>query len=206
MANELNRRTFMKAAALAAGPAIISAQGQNNKINVGWIGVGTRGRYGIQWLHDAAPNDVAVPAICDTCGPYLTGAPSINVKGGIATTQQYWGTAPKTYSDYRELLADKSIDAVFIMTPEHLHKDMAVAALGAGKHVYLEKPIAHTIEEGQAVIDAWQKSGKICQIGTQNRSSGLYFPQLDDVIAAVEAEFAQWTGRNDTLRRLCAIT
>ena len=174
MANELNRRTFMKAAALAAGPAIISAQGQNNKINVGWIGVGTRGRYGIQWLHDAAPNDVAVPAICDTCGPYLTGAPSINVKGGIATTQQYWGTAPKTYSDYRELLADKSIDAVFIMTPEHLHKDMAVAALGAGKHVYLEKPIAHTIDEGHAVIDAWQKSGKICQIGTQNRSSGLY--------------------------------
>jgi predicted dehydrogenase len=88
--------------------------------------------------------------------------------------QTVWGNKPKTFVDYRELLADKSIDAVYIMTPEHLHHDMAVAALRAGKNVYLEKPLAHTIEEGFDLIKVWRESGKVCQVGTQNRSSALY--------------------------------
>ena len=75
--------------------------------------------------------------------------------------QTIWGNTPKTYIDYRELLADKSIDAVYIMTPEHLHHDMAIAALKAGKHVYVEKPLAHTIEEGFDIVKAWEQSGKI---------------------------------------------
>ena len=166
MSEELNRRNFLKTAALAVGPAVISARGANDKINVGWIGVGTRGDYGIQWLHDAAPNDVNLVAICDTCGPY--------VERGVASVQKTWGNTPKTYVDYRELLANKDIDAVYIMTPEHLHPDMGVAALNAGKHVYPENPLAHTIEEGWDIVRAWEKSGKICQVGTQNRSSMLY--------------------------------
>ena len=56
------------------------------------------------------------------------------------------------------------------MTPEHLHHDMAIAALRAGKHVYLEKPLAHTIEEGFDIVREWKQSGKIVQVGTQNRS------------------------------------
>ncbi len=160
---EVNRRNFLKSAAVAAAPAIISAQNLNSKINVGWIGVGTRGDYGIRWLHDAAADDVVLTSICDTCGPYIT--------RGIANVQKTWGNTPKTYVDYKELLADKSIDAVYIMTPEHLHHEMGIAALDAGKHVYLEKPLAHTIEEGWDIVNAWQKSGKICQVGTQNRSS-----------------------------------
>ena len=85
-----------------------------------------------------------------------------------------WGTTPKTYENYHDLLADKNVDAVFIMTPEHLHHDMAIAALKAGKHVYVEKPLAHTIEEGFDIVRAWEQSGKVCQVGTQNRSSSLY--------------------------------
>ena len=85
-----------------------------------------------------------------------------------------WGTVPKAYKNYHKLLADKNVDAVFIMTPEHLHHDMAIAALQAGKHVYVEKPLAHTIEEGFEIIKVWQQSGKVCQVGTQNRSSSLY--------------------------------
>jgi predicted dehydrogenase len=88
--------------------------------------------------------------------------------------QTIWGNTPATYEDYHELLANASIDAVFIMTPEHLHRDMAIAALRAGKHVYLEKPLAHTIEEGFDIVREWKKSGKIVQVGTQNRSSSLY--------------------------------
>src|SRR5689334_23694581 len=169
MADEVKRREFLKAsmlAAAAAGPAAISARGQNNKINIGWIGVGTRGNAGIDWLHKASPDDVHLKAVCDTYEGYIARA-----KDRVKTI---WGNMPDTYVDYHQLLADKSIDAVYIMTPEHLHHDMAVAALNAGKHVYVEKPLAHTIEEGWDIIDAWKKSGKVCQVGTQNRSSSLY--------------------------------
>jgi predicted dehydrogenase len=166
MAEELRRRDFLKAAALAAGPAVITARGANDKVNIGWIGVGTRGYASLDWMHTAAPNDVAITAICDTYQGYIARAND--------RMQTIWGTKPKTFVDYHDLLADKSIDAVFIMTPEHLHHDMAIAALRAGKHVYVEKPLAHTIEEGWDIVKEWEKSGKICQVGTQNRSSTLY--------------------------------
>jgi predicted dehydrogenase len=166
MADEVNRRNFLKTAALAAGPALISARGANQKVNIGWIGVGTRGNAAIEWLHNAAPNDVALTAVCDTYQGFIARA-----KTRVKTV---WGNEPATYVDYRELLADRNVDAVFIMTPEHLHRDMAVAALQAGKHVYLEKPLAHTIEEGFEIVRAWEQSGKVVQVGTQNRSSSLY--------------------------------
>ena len=166
MAEELKRRDFLKAAALAAGPAVISARGANDKINLGWIGVGTRGNAGIEWLHSAAPNDINFVAVCDTFEGYIARA-----KDRVKTI---WGNTPKAYVDYRELLADKNIDAVFIMTPEHLHHDMTIAALQAGKHVYIEKPLAHTIEEGFDIVRAWEKAGKVVQVGTQNRSSTIY--------------------------------
>jgi predicted dehydrogenase len=169
MADDLNRRDFLKgsaAAAALAGPAVIPARGANDKINVGWIGVGTRGNAGIGWLKEAAGNDVKLTAVCDTYEGYIARAKD--------RVQTVWGNMPATYVDYHKLLEDKSIDAVYIMTPEHLHHDMAIAALRAGKHVYVEKPLAHTIEEGWDIIKEWQKSGKICQVGTQNRSSSLY--------------------------------
>ena len=166
MAEELDRRNFIKAAAIAAGPAIISARGANDKVRIGWIGVGTRGYASLDWMHTAAPNDVQITNICDTYQGYIARAKD--------RMQTVWGTTPKTHVDYKELLADKDVDAVFIMTPEHLHHDMAIAALRAGKHVYVEKPLAHTIEEGFDIVKEWQKSGKMVQVGTQNRSSTLY--------------------------------
>src|ERR1700690_2339481 len=139
MADEIHRRSFLKTAAGAAGlsgPALISARGANDKKNIGWIGVGTRGNAGIDWLKKAAPDTVPLTAICDTFQGYLA--------RGKDRVQTIWGNTPATYNDYRDLLADKSIDAVFIMTPEHLHHDMAIAALAAGKHANLETPLAPT--------------------------------------------------------------
>src|SRR6202163_1967107 len=119
MADELNRRSFLKAAAIAAGPAVIAARGANDKVNIGWIGVGTRGYAGLDWLHTAAGNDVKITAICDTYQGYIARAKD--------RMQTVWGYVPETCVDYRDLLANKSIDAVYIMTPEHLHRDIAVA-------------------------------------------------------------------------------
>jgi len=166
MPDGLARRDFLKTAAALGAPAILSAQDANDKLSIGWIGVGTRGYAGLDWLHKAEPQGVAVTAICDTYTGHLARA-----KDRIQTI---YGITPKTYNDYRDLLADKSIDAVFIMTPEHLHHDMTIAALRAGKNVYIEKPLAHTIEEGFDIVNEWKKSGKIVQVGTQNRSSSLY--------------------------------
>ena len=166
MAEDLKRRDFLKAAALAAGPAVISARGANEKINIGWIGVGTRGNAGIEWLKQACGDQVQITAICDTYEGYIARA-----KDRMKTI---WGNEPKFYKDYNDLLADKNVDAVFIMTPEHLHRNMTVTALKANKHIYVEKPLAHTIEEGNDIVNAWKASGKIVQVGTQNRSSSLY--------------------------------
>src|SRR3989454_5321916 len=169
MSDRIPRRDFLKTSAAAAAlsaPAILQAQDTNDKLNIGWIGVGTRGYAGLDWLHKAEPQGVAVTAICDTFTGHIARA-----KDRIQTI---YGITPKTYNDYRDLLADKSIDAVFIMTPEHLHHDMTIAALRAGKNVYIEKPLAHTIEEGFDIVNEWKKSGKIVQVGTQNRSSSLY--------------------------------
>src|SRR5580658_777434 len=166
VAEDLNRRNFLKAAALAAGPALITARGANDKINIGWIGVGTRGYAALDWLHTAAATDVKITAICDTYQG--------NIARALDRMQTVWGNKPTTYVDYKKLLDDKSIDAVYIMTPEHLHHDMTIAALRAGKHVYIEKPLAHTIAEGFDIVNEWKKAGKSVQVGTQNRSSSLY--------------------------------
>jgi len=169
MAQDLDRRSFLKqsgAAALMSAPLATTARGANDKVNIGWIGVGTRGNAALDWLNKAAGGKVMVTAICDTFTGYIA--------RGKDRVQTIYGNTPATDKDYRELLADKSIDAVIIMTPEHLHHSMTIAALEAGKHVYIEKPLAHTIEEGAEILKAWKKSGKIVQVGTQNRSSSLY--------------------------------
>jgi predicted dehydrogenase len=169
-APDSTRRSFLKtsaAAAAFAGPlAPQRVLGANDRVNIGWIGVGTRGSAGLGWLHSAAPDNAQITAICDTYEGYIARAKDI--------MKTVWGTTPATYTDYHKLLADKNVDAVFIMTPEHLHHDMAIAALKAGKHVYVEKPLAHTIEEGFDIVRVWEQSGKVVQVGTQNRSSSLY--------------------------------
>ncbi|MGE5645555.1 MAG: Gfo/Idh/MocA family oxidoreductase [Acidobacteriota bacterium] len=166
MTDESSRRTFLKSAALAMAPAVLPALGANDKLNVGWIGTGSRGMHVMNQMYKAVPESVVVTAVCDTFqGALAAGKDNVQSKGG---------NTPKTYTDYRDILKDPSIDVVFITTPEHLHYEMAIAALRAGKNIYLEKPLAHTIEEGAEIVREAEKSGKIVQVGTQNRSNSLY--------------------------------
>jgi len=164
MSKTLSRRSFI-GAATAAAPAL-RAQRTNEKVQVGWIGLGIRGYSLIGTLMEVAPADARVQAVCDSFTGHLARG-----KDRVQTAQK---TTPDAYDDYRRLLDDKSIDAVFIMTPEHLHRDMVIAALQAGKHVYCEKPLTHTIEEGHDILRAVERSGKKLQVGTQRRSSLLY--------------------------------
>jgi predicted dehydrogenase len=168
MKDDLTRRTFVRGSgvALAAGPAVLPTLGANNRTKVGWIGTGGRGMYLLRMAYEGSPELVEVTAVCDTYQGNLNRAKDLVQTSGKNT--------PKTYVDYRELLQDKDIDAVVIATPEHLHHPMAIAALKAGKNIYLEKPLAHTIEEGEEIVALAEKTGKVVQVGTQNRSNSLY--------------------------------
>lgn len=160
----ISRRNFTASA--VAAPALLSAQSAGSKVQLGWVGLGNRGGKHIRTMMKVAKDDAMIKAICDTFSPRLA-----KTKDDVISDQ---GTAPEIYNDYYKMLEDPSIDAVVIMTPEHLHRDMAIAALEAGKHVYCEKPLSHTIEEGFEILAAVEKSGKLFQVGTQRRSSRLY--------------------------------
>lgn len=164
------RRSFLKAA-LAAGAApmfaparVLGAAGQtppSNKLTVGVIGVGMRGTGELRSLlnHD----DVRVTALCDVNQQNITRA-----RGFISTA--YGSDDVRVHSDFRALNADPSIDAVVMALPVHWHSVPALGAILAGKHIYHEKPMAMSFEEGRRVRAAVKKTGVIFQFGTQQRS------------------------------------
>jgi predicted dehydrogenase len=166
----VNRRQFVKstlgsAAALAtvaavARPARTSA---NDAIQIGLIGTGGRYRAFVPEL--AARNDTPVVAVCDV--------DQRRVAVAADNVERAQGRRPEPFSDYRRLLDDPSIDAVFIATTHHWHAPVAVAALAAGKDIYLEKPGSHVFREGRAIVDMAAKHGRIVQHGTQMRSSDV---------------------------------
>ena len=178
---KVTRRTFVKAAAtgaasasVAAGfPAIVPASvlgaaSPGNRINIGAIGTGRISRThdlpGI-WRYDTA----RIVAVCDLDSRRLQDAVAlVNGHYTKATGKPYDGV--KAYSDYRELLGNPDIDAVVISTPDHWHARPAIDAVQAGKDVYLQKPLSLTIAEGRAVSNAVHRSGRIFQIGSQQRS------------------------------------
>src|SRR5579871_6264945 len=173
----VSRRRFLQtslgAAAVAGFPAIVPARvlGQlapSKQINVGAIGVGRISRG-----HDLPAilrNDSArVMAVCDLSADRVDlGKKFVNDFYAKKTGKPYDGVTG--YSNFRELLANKDIDAVVISTPDHQHAVTAVSAVRAGKDVYLQKPASLTIAEGRHMADAITASGRIFQIGSQQRS------------------------------------
>jgi predicted dehydrogenase len=155
----LSRRTFLKASAATLAlptilPSGILAQpgrpGANDRIGIGVIGVGGMGSGHVR------PDAVA---LCDVDARHLARA-----------ARRVTGT-PFLCKDYRELLDRKDVDAVIIATPDHWHAIQTVHACQAGKDVYVEKPTCRTIQEGQAMINAATRYGRVVQVGAQGRSN-----------------------------------
>jgi predicted dehydrogenase len=177
-----SRRDFLRtagggalaAAALTGFPAMVPAsvlgpQAPGNRINIGAIGVGriSRGHDmpGV-WKYDSA----RIVAVCDLDSKRVEDAKRL-VNGHYEKTAGRPYDGVTGYADYRELLGNKDIDAVIVSTPDHWHALITVAAVRAGKDVYLQKPASLTIAEGRALSDAVHRSGRIFQIGSQQRSS-----------------------------------
>jgi len=169
------KATLFSSVAAAGFPTIIPASviGKNppsDKINIGQIGFGR-----IAMTHDLAETlkyDVArVVAVADFDSKRLARGKQF-IEGYYAKkTGQQGYVDVKTYGDYREIIADKSIDAVIISTPDHWHSQPALEAALAGKDIYVQKPTSLTITEGRLLSDVVRKKGVILQVGTQQRSS-----------------------------------
>jgi len=160
----MNRRDFARLSAGAvvyrvAGAAARTAPaaGANDQIGMGFIGVGIRGDF----LHGAFRRIPGVRAVmaADVYDGHLKHAKEL---GEIETTR-----------DYRAVLDRKDIDAVVIATPDHWHRQMVLDALSAGKHVYIEKPLTWSMEQGPEIIAAVERSGKVLQVGSGGGTSAL---------------------------------
>src|SRR5215467_15296417 len=159
----MDRRDFLRGAS-AAGMTALSASrvlGANDRINIGLIGCGGRGRYVARLMRDSSPN-VAYTAVADV----------YDKNAGIAC--EWAGSDARSFQDFRKLLELKDIDAVHIATPDHWHAISTVMACEAGKDVYVEKPLAHNVREGRAMVAAARKHKRIVQAGTQHRSAPHY--------------------------------
>jgi predicted dehydrogenase len=157
--SDVSRRRFLTVPAAAVGAAaILPAQSPNDTVRVGVIGVGNRGGFLLRQIMKVP--GVQIAAICDINPENLNKA----VQAAEAA-----GHKPETFTEFRKLLDRKDIDAVVIATPVDLHKEMFVAALEVGKHLYGEKPMGLTPEDCRMVTNAAKSSKGIFQAGFQLR-------------------------------------
>ncbi|OYW12213.1 MAG: oxidoreductase, partial [Acidobacteriia bacterium 12-62-4] len=123
-------------------------------------------------------------------------------QGRLDRAKERWGSNVFTSRDYREVLARRDVDAVIVATPDHWHAPIAIAALRAGKDVYVEKPMVHKFAEGSQMIAAQRETGKILQVGSQYASS-LVFAKARDLLqqkALGEVNLVEaWLDRNTAL-------
>jgi predicted dehydrogenase len=170
----MQRREFLGAGAVAAAQRLI---GPNDRVVVGLIGCGGRGRYVAGLMREAPGVEFAA-----TADVYLPNA---------ERAREWAGPAANAYQDFRRLLDRKDIDAVLIATPDHWHAAIAVLACQAGKDVYVEKPLAHNVREGRAIVNAARRYNRIVQAGTQHRSSP-HFREVQEIVQSGAIGKVNW--------------
>jgi predicted dehydrogenase len=180
------RRAILAAMTAASYSRILGA---NDRISLGFIGVGERGKFLMdQFL---AQPEVQVGAVCD-------------VYDARTTEARAKAPAAQVFSDHRQVLDRKDLDAVVIATPDHWHAAIAIDAANAGKDIYIEKPLTLRVEEGPPIVKAVRLNQRICQVGMQRRSSPQILeareklvPKLGKILRAR----TWWNGNTAHLRR-----
>jgi predicted dehydrogenase len=175
----MNRRTFLQLG--AAGLALSSlgtyaAEFADQKKRVGLIGCGWYGKIDLFRLIQVAP--VEVVSLCDVDKRMLAEAAE------LTAGRQASKKTPRTYSDYREMLKEKDLDIVLIATPDHWHALPMIAAVEAGADIYCQKPISVDVIEGQAMLAAARKHGRVVQVGTQRRSTEHLIDARNNIVKA----------------------
>jgi len=172
MEREISRRTALASAGAALTTSLFTGRmkGANDRIAIGFIGIGAMGSGNLEYAMKIP--DFQPVAVCDVYRPHLERAEAAARQKGFQV---------KALADFREILADKSIDAVCISAPDHWHAYMTVEACKAGKDVYVEKPACKFVEEGRKMVEAARKYNRIVQAGTMQRSGG-YFQKAAEIV------------------------
>lgn len=161
----------LSAAALPLRSAPGSVVGANQRVNLGWIGCGGRGRFVAK--HALETPGVEITAVCDV------------YEQNAERARQMAGSGCRAYTDFRHLLDRRDVDAVLIAPPDHWHAIPTVLACQAGKDVYVEKPLAHNVKEGRAMVEAARGHNRVVQVGTQQRSAS-HFEEVRQIIQGGE--------------------
>jgi len=158
----MNRRQFLTSSAAGLGLAA-AGYAQQKPLRVGIIGPGWYGKTDLFRMIQVSP--IEVVSMCDVDSRMLSEA------AGMVAQRQASKKTPRTYSDYRKMLAEKDLDIVLVETPDHWHALAAIAAMQAGADVWCQKPISVDVVEGQAMLAAARKYKRVVQINTQRRST-----------------------------------
>jgi predicted dehydrogenase len=177
----INRRNFLKGVTASVVLSSFGAYGldlmhSSTPIRVGLIGTGWYGKSDLFRLIQVA--NIEVISLCDVDNRLLEEAAI------LVSQRQRSGLKPRTYMDYRIMLAEKDLDIVLIGTPDHWHALQGIAALKSGAHVYLQKPISVDVMEGEALVAAAKKYNKIIQVGTQRKSTPHIIDAKENIVDA----------------------
>jgi predicted dehydrogenase len=180
----VTRREFLDSLAVGAAGLAVGATaksysqilGSNDRLNFAVIGLNGRGYAHLSSLK-ANKSAARISHVCDVDANILK-------KFADKTTEEM-GEAPVAVKDFRQIVAEKNVDAITIATPDHWHTPMAIAGLEAGKHVYVEKPCSHNPAEGVMLVQAQQKYGKVVQMGNQQRSSAYSIEIIEKIHAGL---------------------
>ena len=177
-----SRRDFLKKTALgtagisvagfaSTAKARAGVKGANDKLLFAVVGLNGRGRAHVAAI--AACENVEIAYVCDVDSRVL--------EKSVELVKKLTGKKPKAIVDFRELILKEDLDVVTIATPEHWHAPMAIMAMQAGKHVYVEKPCSHNPEEGELLVKVANKTGMLCQMGNQQRSAPTSQEAMQDI-------------------------
>jgi predicted dehydrogenase len=174
----MDRRRFLKTSAaglaLSGMTSYAAALADEKPKRVGLIGAGWYGKCDLWRLNQVAP--IEIVSMCDVDKNMLAGAAE------MAAERQPSKKKPRTYGDYREMIAEKDLDIVLIGTPDHWHALPAIAAMEAGMDVYLQKPISIDVAEGKALVETARKHNRVVQVGTQRRSTPHLIEARDRIL------------------------
>jgi predicted dehydrogenase len=171
----MTRRKFLQTgAALSAATFVPTTFAQEKALRVGLIGTGWYGKADLLRLIQVAPVDVVW--LCDVDRRMLADA------AALVAQRQKSGKQPRTYGDYRKMLAEKDLDVVLIGTPDHWHALPMIEACKAGADIYVQKPTGVDIVESQAMLAAARKYGRTVQVGTQRRSTPHLIEARDRIL------------------------
>jgi predicted dehydrogenase len=202
MSEDASRRDFLRLAAVTAvAAAAARASAEDDPPPVGCGKTSTDKRVGLATIGIGGQGTSDTKAALKVPGVELVGVADV-YDGRLVRAREVFCTPLATTRDYKEVLARPDVDAVIVATPDHWHAAIAAEAMAAGKDVYVEKPMVHSVDEGLLLVEAQRKTGRMLQVGSQRVSSILYHKAKELLASGAIGELnlvEAWWNRNSAI-------